>query len=104
VLDGLGRAFRRLFGPDRHVGIKSASWRSKRVVPIVDVRVDRPPAQALEVFDIANCIDVAKDFLIGTSEANLSLEEKEPLRLADAAHSQDGLICRGFFHVLHPFQ
>ena len=50
----------------------------------MDVRVDHPPAQALEALDIANRVDDTLGFPVRTSEANLSLEEQQPLRLADA--------------------
>src|SRR5271165_2654403 len=80
----------------------------QQAIPVVDVCVENSLAHPLQTLDVLNRLDGTTGPRLGNSEANLALQEKQPLGLGDPAlvspFPEDFLISRRFLHGLNPFQ
>src|SRR5271157_2500271 len=80
----------------------------QQAIPVVDVCVENSLAHPLQTLYVLNRLDGTTGPCLGNSEANLALQEKQPLGLGDPAlvspFPEDFLISRRFLHGLNPFQ
>ncbi len=93
---------------NKYLRASSDSRLAQQGLPVVDVRVEKPPTQHLEVFEIANRLNVTADSFVGIAEADLPLKNQQPLSLTDPAlvpaFFQNPLIRRRFPHGLNSLQ
>src|SRR5271157_3928299 len=84
----------------------------QQAIPVVDVCVENSLAHPLQTLYVLNRLDGTTGPCLGNPEANLALQEKQPLGLGDPARllalvspfPEDFLISRRFLHGLHPSQ
>ena len=57
----------------------------QQAIPVVDVCVENSLAHPLQTLDVLNRLDGTTGPRLGNSEANLALQEKQPLGLGDPA-------------------
>src|SRR5208337_2197000 len=84
----------------------------QQAIPVVDVCVENSLAHPLQTLYVLNRLDGTTGPCLGNPEANLALQEKQPLGLGDPARllalvspfPEDFLISRRFLHGLNPFQ